>query len=418
MTSVNAPQKPSAADSIMASTLLAFSGKNRGADDAIYGGESVSQTNDTNWPYNIALQRAMTEVAKGASINHLVSASVLTQPIDLQVSQLVHMNSSVNQDQANIVALYNCGTYNSPIPFVTPQAVAHAHSSGLEQSADQMLIRQKEIEKALRSKSQRGRKRANLNEVERLELTRTRNREHAKSTRIRKKMRYEELLDYEARIKAIESKEDLDNRRRSCFINFLNYREQMMNELSLANIKPDLHDELMSLFQDVTKSNYDDGNADNENLKAIERMQKFDRLVLSGIVDKASSISYKTKDSPDLHSIAISRCGTALVEVDLIQQFGVHGDKILQSFLFKCTFGSESDKIRSVTMLPVAPILMKSVNSNFEQSLALNDGRQHLEEQISYPSVVSLDVEKDGRRSITDIHEKQSESDDLIGMSF
>ena len=44
-------------------------------------------------------------------------------------------------------------------------------------------IRKGEVEAALRSKPQRGRKRENLNAEERLELTRTRNREHAKSTR-------------------------------------------------------------------------------------------------------------------------------------------------------------------------------------------------------------------------------------------
>lgn len=44
-------------------------------------------------------------------------------------------------------------------------------------------IRKDQIEAALRSKPQRGRKRENLSVLERLELTRTRNREHAKSTR-------------------------------------------------------------------------------------------------------------------------------------------------------------------------------------------------------------------------------------------
>lgn len=44
-------------------------------------------------------------------------------------------------------------------------------------------IRSSEVEAALRSKPQRGRKRENLNGLERLALTRTRNREHAKHTR-------------------------------------------------------------------------------------------------------------------------------------------------------------------------------------------------------------------------------------------
>jgi hypothetical protein len=44
-------------------------------------------------------------------------------------------------------------------------------------------IRAEKILDALNSKPQRGKKRQDLNELERLELTRTRNREHAKSTR-------------------------------------------------------------------------------------------------------------------------------------------------------------------------------------------------------------------------------------------
>ena len=52
-----------------------------------------------------------------------------------------------------------------------------------EAEATEKKIRKGEVEAALRSKPQRGRKRENLNAEERLELTRTRNREHAKSTR-------------------------------------------------------------------------------------------------------------------------------------------------------------------------------------------------------------------------------------------
>lgn len=44
-------------------------------------------------------------------------------------------------------------------------------------------IRSEKVEEALKSKPQRGRKRDDLNDMERLELTRTRNREHARSTR-------------------------------------------------------------------------------------------------------------------------------------------------------------------------------------------------------------------------------------------
>lgn len=62
----------------------------------------------------------------------------------------------------------------------TVQGLAKAEE---EADAAEKKIRKDEVEAALRSKPQRGRKRENLNAEERLELTRTRNREHAKSTR-------------------------------------------------------------------------------------------------------------------------------------------------------------------------------------------------------------------------------------------
>ena len=46
-----------------------------------------------------------------------------------------------------------------------------------------LFVHSEKIKAALKSKPQRGKKRENLNAFERLELTRTRNREHAKSTR-------------------------------------------------------------------------------------------------------------------------------------------------------------------------------------------------------------------------------------------
>jgi hypothetical protein len=47
----------------------------------------------------------------------------------------------------------------------------------------EQVFRKEKVEAALRSDPQRGRKRNNLSVSERLELTRTRNREHAKGTR-------------------------------------------------------------------------------------------------------------------------------------------------------------------------------------------------------------------------------------------
>jgi hypothetical protein len=82
------------------------------------------------------------------------------------------------------------------------------------------------IKEALQSRPQRGKKRDNLSLPERLELTRTRNREHAKSTRIRKKARHQELCDRETEWKKYQMKEILDTARRRCVVEFVEFRFQ------------------------------------------------------------------------------------------------------------------------------------------------------------------------------------------------
>lgn len=82
-------------------------------------------------------------------------------------------------------------------------------------------IQQEKILDALQSKPQRGKKRRNLNNLERMELTRTRNREHAKSTRMKKKARHQELLDIEVRYNEMMEVEDLNLRRKERLVDFV-----------------------------------------------------------------------------------------------------------------------------------------------------------------------------------------------------
>ncbi|GMH48467.1 hypothetical protein TL16_g00295 [Triparma laevis f. inornata] len=71
-----------------------------------------------------------------------------------------------------------------------------------------------EVMNALGSKPQRGRKRSNLTEAQRQELTRTRNRQHAKSTRERKKAKLDELTIIEGKFVEIQTEKELDHARK------------------------------------------------------------------------------------------------------------------------------------------------------------------------------------------------------------
>lgn len=68
-------------------------------------------------------------------------------------------------------------------PIAAPTSTSSSHAPPPNLSLDAADVSADKIRDALNSKPQRGKKRCNLSEVERVELTRTRNREHAKSTR-------------------------------------------------------------------------------------------------------------------------------------------------------------------------------------------------------------------------------------------
>mmetsp|Transcript_37822 Transcript_37822/g.81624 ORF Transcript_37822/g.81624 Transcript_37822/m.81624 type:complete len:342 (-) Transcript_37822:230-1255(-) len=87
---------------------------------------------------------------------------------------------------------------------------------------------------ALHSKPQRGKKRENLNDMERLELTRTRNREHAKSTRMKKKARFDELIEIEKKYLLLQEKEIICRQRRQFVVEFV---ENIGNSSEQSEVK-------------------------------------------------------------------------------------------------------------------------------------------------------------------------------------
>ncbi|CAJ1947877.1 unnamed protein product [Cylindrotheca closterium] len=95
-------------------------------------------------------------------------------------------------------------------------------------TAKQLNIRREKVEAALRSKPQRGKKRDDLSAKERLELTRTRNREHAKTTRIRKKARYQELLDCETKLQILLQQQEIEELQQKAVETFISLRQNMI----------------------------------------------------------------------------------------------------------------------------------------------------------------------------------------------
>jgi hypothetical protein len=257
-----------------------------------------------------------------------------------------------------------------------------------ESSSPDNLVRRQEIEAALRSKPQRGRKRDNLSEVERLELTRTRNREHAKSTRNRKKARYQELLDNEEKLDGYLKTEELNSKRRGCVLEFLSIREDMLRSTRPSDLSTSSDDTrqvantgaesktLQDVVEDVATFAFCSRTETSAAITAVARMQHFDTRLISHLsspksASVQSSLSYEVNGSAS--GIALTSGDTGFAEVVLVSSFDA--SQPLLTGVLNFQFAPHSDKLRAA---------MWSTTSR-----TFNEGSSGL--QVSYPSVVSLD---------------------------
>ena len=133
----------------------------------------------------VATLQAWTGNSLGSGIAPM-SAIVNTPPfLSSLAGRSYHPTHSIPKDDVTASAGW---TSNFPLTRSTSSITqpSLSGSSGSESDNSKPAIRKEKVEAALRSSPQRGRKRTNLNPMERQELIRNRNREHAKETRLRK----------------------------------------------------------------------------------------------------------------------------------------------------------------------------------------------------------------------------------------
>ena len=159
-------------------------------------------------------------------------------------------------------------------PASVPSAtVSSSKSSTASSAAVAQPIEQAKIESALKSTPQRGKKRNELNDEERHELTRSRNREHARATRVRKKRKYEELVEKETQLEQLLQKQELEAKRREAIIDLFRTRESRIRSMAAV-------DESTPQLIDAEQSGHPEEHAmsldKRECLKETLRMRKFD----------------------------------------------------------------------------------------------------------------------------------------------
>lgn len=252
------------------------------------------------------------------------------------------------------------------------------------------LVRKEQVEAALKSKPQRGRKRDDLNDMERLELTRTRNREHAKTTRIRKKQRYEELLHEERQLQDLRKKEILEKARRAAVVRYVNARQLMIrskhrSEDSISsedNTQTDQKSALLlkDLVEDINNFVFEvTGEAVDEGSSTLDRMSSYDDSLAYRIrtrygSDALAYLQYAVLHGDEGVCLNCGNGGTAEVDITLTTE---PRTPLLKGFLRVLFSGPDSTKLSLVSWSP-----MKDYTEEEPDRLNV---------QVSHPSVVSLD---------------------------
>jgi hypothetical protein len=356
-----------------------------------------------------------------ASSQHLTASSPpTTTTSSSQAGQQVVLASrtpSVRQQLAAEVALQMSEHYNNESTLAAAAAAAEAAA----------MVRKEQVEAALRSAPQRGRKREDLSELERMELTRTRNREHARSTRIRKKARYQELLDCEQQLDHVVQQENVQQKRRSVILEFLALRRSMLLSV-LGDNRPEVGgpqvastssnkslndlvedpDQFCVRFNDfnrpataLTLNSSSSSSAlymKNFDLHLVRRVVgTFGKTALRGVCysvqgSGGSNSNMNSAEASSWIALDLAHGGFANVEISLIRPPNKNEENnnnkvLLMTGVMQFDFSDKnSDKLRSVvwsTMRDFTNDLLSSNNNNND-----DDG---LNAQVSHPSVVSLD---------------------------
>jgi hypothetical protein len=237
--------------------------------------------------------------------------------------------------------------------------------------------------------------------------------------RLRKKARYQELLDSEEQLKLFQRSEKLQQERISTIMKFLNVRDVMLNDADpTAYIKlQELVDHLSTFQFEIHgyKSISSDARKEQYHVP-MANMLHWDRDIQEryrpSSVDDVQSFHYNLADG--VNGIAISKNGSGFARVDLLVQQprdspSDSSSKCLLSGILAVQFASTSSRLSSASWTisqchpsfsvhpsrqegrqngTVAEPSSSSIGHTLSSSSLSNDT---LENQMIHPSVVSLD---------------------------
>ncbi len=248
----------------------------------------------------------------------------------MQEQRFIEMSIMMKQQQECILAANQrsraLGDVNSRKKMMLQ--VGPIEKTRREQSRQkQSVICANKVEKALRSQPQRGKKRTDLTVEERNELTRKRNREHARNTRMRKKVREMELEENQKTLQSFLASKKLHSERIECLKQFIAARQNMINTSAVAfqlygeQVLSDLVVD-QDIFRFETRGLDRVASCDKENkIPPLTKMRYLDQVLRKKIFE-SHDVSFSTFFAYEIQGgvdgIAISNNGSCYAQLNLV----------------------------------------------------------------------------------------------------
>lgn len=213
--------------------------------------------------------------------------------------------------------------------------------------------------------------------------------------RIRKKARYQELLDKEHLYDDLKARVDLEDARINAVRTFIVCRNKLLAASCSRRESDDCRVALDNAVLDTSSFTFD-GNGP-QHADAMIRMDMLEDTIRFKVLktfgeDAAGNLEYRLVGGTN--SIAVTRAGVAVVELSIVikgKPDHVDNDVSIMSAMIRWTFASKSDKLTGMEWSTITDSFSQKVPAFNDTLKSVESAKDLLGMQTCYPSVVSLD---------------------------
>jgi hypothetical protein len=213
--------------------------------------------------------------------------------------------------------------------------------------------------------------------------------------RIRKKARYQELLDKEHLFDDLRALVELEEARISTVRAFINCRNKLLTASCSRRENDDCRTALDNAVHDTSSFTFDGHGP--QHADAMIRMDMLEDTIRFQVIkafgeDAAENLEYRLVGGTD--AIAVTRAGVVVVELSIVLKGKPDhdgNDVSIMTALIRWTFASKSDKLTGMQWSTISDSFSQNVPAFNNDLKSVESAKDLLGMQTCYPSVVSLD---------------------------